>query len=59
MWSWNLIVAFNYYLVLAFVVGTALRGRNYLAMVGLVAGSAERWPKLRALVATHRGIFLR
>src|SRR5204862_327174 len=57
--SWNLISAFNYYLVLAFVVGTALRGRNYLAMIGLVARSADRWPKLRALVATHRGIFLR
>ena len=59
MGSWNLIVAFNYYLVLTLVVGTALRARNYLAMIGLVARSADRWPKLRALAATHRGIFLR
>ena len=59
MGSWNLIVAFNYYLILAFVMGTVLRGRNYLAMIGLIARSADRWPKLRALVATHRGIFLR
>jgi hypothetical protein len=57
--SWNLIVAFNYYLILTLVVGTALRARNYLAMIGLVVRSADRWPKLRALAATHRGIFLR
>src|SRR3954452_21827232 len=55
----NLIDAFSYYLVLAFVTGTVLRTRNYLAMVGLVYNSADRWPKLRALVATHRAIFLR
>lgn len=59
MGSWNLIAAFNYYLVLAFVVGTALRARNYRAMVGLIARSSDRWPKLRTLAATHHGIFLR
>jgi hypothetical protein len=57
--SWNLITAFNYYLILTLAVGTALRARNYLAMAGLVSGSADRWPKLRTLAATHRGIFLR
>ena len=55
----NLIDAFSYYLVLAFVTGTVLRARNYRAMVGLVYNSADRWPKLRALVETHRAIFLR
>src|SRR5215212_2353854 len=55
----NLIDAFSYYLVLAFVTGTILRARNYRAMVGMVYNSADRWPKLRALVATHRAIFLR
>ena len=55
----NLIDAFSLYLVLAFVTGTVLRARNYRAMVGLVYNSADRWPKLRALVATHRAIFLR
>ena len=55
----NLIDAFSYYLVLAFVTGTVLRARNYRAMVGMVYNSADRWPKLRALVATHRAIFLR
>lgn len=55
----NLIDAFNWYLVLAFAVSTALRIRNYLSLVGLVYRSAGRWPKLRALVATHRAILLR
>jgi hypothetical protein len=55
----NLIDAFSYYLVLTFVTGTILRARNYRAMVGMVYSSAGRWPKLRALVATHRAIFLR
>ncbi len=55
----NLIDAFSYYLVLAFVTGIVLRARNYRAIVGLVYNSSERWPKLRALVATHRAIFLR
>jgi hypothetical protein len=55
----NLLDAFNYYLALAFAVGTALRARNLWAMVGLVYHSADRWPRLRAVVKTHRGIFLR
>lgn len=55
----NLIDAFSYYLVLAFVTGTALRARTYRAMLGLVYHSADRWPKLRALVQTHRAILLR
>src|SRR6478735_3692621 len=55
----NLIDAFSYYLVMAFVTGTVLRARNYRAMVGLVFRSADRWPKLRALVKSHRAIFLR
>jgi len=55
----NLLDAFNYYLILTFVVGTILRARNYRAMLGMVYRSAARWPKLRALAATHRAIFLR
>ena len=55
----NLIDAFSSYLVLTFVTGTALRVRNYRAIVGMVYNSSDRWPKLRALVATHRAIFLR
>jgi hypothetical protein len=55
----NLIDAFSLYLVLAFVTGTVLRARTYRAVVGLVYHSADRWPRLRALVRTHRAIFLR
>src|SRR3954468_23697536 len=55
----NLIDAFSLYLVLAFTTGTVLRARNYRAMVGMVYNSSDRWPKLRALVATHRAILLR
>lgn len=59
MTSFNLIDALNYYLVLAFLAGTVLRGRNYRALVGMVYQSAGRWPKLRALAGSHRGVFLR
>jgi hypothetical protein len=55
----NLIDAFNYYLVLAFVVGTILRARNYGKILGLIYRSSARWPKLLALAKTHRAIFLR
>ena len=59
MGSPNLIGLFNYYLILVFVVGTALRARNYRAMIGLIYSYSDRWPKLRILAKTHRGIFLR
>ncbi len=55
----NLINAFNYYLILTFVVGTVLRVRNYRAISGLVYRFSGRWPKLRVLVGTHRAILLR
>ena len=55
----DLIDAFTVYLALAFVTGTVLRARNYLAVVGMVSRSAARWPKLRALVKTHWALFLR
>jgi len=57
--TFNLIDAFSVYLVSTFVTGTILRARNYRAMVGMVYNSSDRWPKLRALVATHRAILLR
>src|SRR5581483_7499665 len=55
----NLIDALNYYLILTFLVGTILRVRNYRAILGMVYRFSDRWPKLRALVNTHRAIFLR
>jgi hypothetical protein len=57
--SVNLLDALTYYLVAAFLIGTVLRFRNYRAIVGIVYHSGDRWPKLRALAHSHRGIFLR
>ena len=54
----NLIEVFNYYLLLAFLVSTAIRIRTYRAILGLVFASPSRWPKLLALVKKHRTIFL-
>jgi len=54
----NLLDAFNYYLILAFVVGTGLRFRTYQAIVGLVFACPSRWPKLLELVKKHRTILL-
>ncbi len=56
--SINLLMAFNYYLVLAFVVSTGIRVRMYLAMVGLVYASSSRWPKLLELVKKHKTLLL-
>src|SRR5258708_7891969 len=55
----NLLDVFSYYLLLSFLLGTVLRARNYRAILGLVYGSSDRLPKLRALVKSHRAIFLR
>jgi hypothetical protein len=54
----NLIDVFNYYLILAFLVSTGMRIRSYRAILGLVFASPSRWPKLLALVKTHRTILL-
>ena len=55
----NLIDAFSYYLILSFAVGTALRVRNYRAILGLVYRFAGRWPRLLELTKKYRSIFLR
>jgi hypothetical protein len=57
--SINLIIALNYYLALAFVVGTVLRVQNYRAILGMISQSSARWPKLRVLAHSHRAVFLR
>jgi len=54
----NLIVVFNWYLILAFVLGTGIRIRTYQAIVGLVCACPGCWPRLLALVNQHRTIFL-
>lgn len=55
----NLIDVLSYYLILSFVVGTALRTRNYRAILGLVYRFAGRWPRLFELTKKHRSVFLR
>ena len=54
----NLLDVFNYYLILAFLVSTAIRIRMYRAIVGLVMASSGRWPKLLVLAKTHWTIFV-
>lgn len=54
----NLLDVFNYYLILGFVVSTAFNIRRYRAMLGLMWGFPNRWPKLLALVKQHRTILL-
>jgi hypothetical protein len=55
----NLIDVLTYYLILAFVVGTVLRIRNYRVLLGVIFTFSQRWPKLLQLVKHHRAIFLR
>ena len=55
----NLIDVFNYYLMLAVVVGTVIRIRNYRAILGVIFTFSHRWPKLLVLAKQHRIVFLR
>jgi len=57
-WHLNLIQCLAVYLVLIFVVGTALRVRQYRALLGMVWSMHDRWPHLVKLAKHHRGIFL-
>lgn len=54
----NLLDVFNYYLVLGFVITLAFNIRRYRAMLGLMWGFPNRWPKLLELVKKHRTILL-
>ncbi len=55
----NLIDGFTYYLILALVVGTVLRFRNYRVILGVIFTFSDRWPKLLVLAKQHRAVFLR
>lgn len=54
----NLIRFFEFYLALAFVASTAMRLRQYEAVVRLVRALPDRWPRLLKLVKEHHTIFL-
>jgi hypothetical protein len=54
----NLIHLFDFYLALAFLVGTVVRIRQYEAVVRLVRAVPGRWPRLFELVKQHHTLFL-
>jgi hypothetical protein len=54
----NLIEVLNYYLILGFLVSAGIRFRSYRAVLGMIVGSRNRWPKLLVLANKHRTIFL-
>jgi hypothetical protein len=54
----NLIRFFEFYLALTFVLSTAVRVRQYEAIIRLVRAVPERWPRLLKLVREHHAIFL-
>jgi hypothetical protein len=54
----NLIRCFDWYLMLIFVAGTALRVRQYRALLALIWLFPGRWPRLLELVKRHHEIFL-
>jgi hypothetical protein len=54
----SLIHLFDFYLVFMFAAGTIRRIDQYLNIGRLVVSGPGRWPKLLALVAGHRMLFL-
>ncbi len=54
----SLIQLFLVYLTLAFLIGTALRIRDYRNALGLVLRAPGRWPRLVKLVRQHHHILL-
>jgi hypothetical protein len=54
----NLIRVFDFYLAMMFVVGSAVRYRQYETIVRLVRAVPERWPRLLGLVREHHAIFV-
>ena len=57
-WHLNLIALFDFYLALTFLLSTAVRVRQYAAVLALVRTFPSRWPRLLDLVKQHRSIFL-
>lgn len=54
----SLIQLFLVYLTLAFLIGTALRVRDYRNALGLILRAQGRWPRLVKLVRQHHHILL-
>ncbi len=58
LWDLNLIRFFEFYLAVTCLASTAMRLRQYEAVVRLVRAMPERWPRLLKLVKEHHSIFL-
>ncbi len=58
LWDLNLIRFFDFYLAVAFLASTAMRLRQYEAVLHLVRAVPQRWPNLLRLIKEHHGIFL-
>jgi hypothetical protein len=56
--SLNLIQVFDYYLILGFILGTALRVRQYGMIFRLLFTVPKRWPKMLQLAREHKTLFL-
>jgi hypothetical protein len=54
----RLIKFFGFYLALIFVISTALRIRQYRALLALAGGLPSRWPRLLQLMKEHSTILL-
>src|SRR5438874_13297854 len=54
----SLISLFLVYLTLVFLIGTALRVRDYRHVLGLVLSVPGRWPRLFKLVKEHHHVLL-
>jgi hypothetical protein len=59
-WLWNLdlIRFFEFYLAVIFVLSTALRVHQYLAVLGLLRAMPNRWPRLLPIIRQHHALFL-
>jgi hypothetical protein len=54
----KLIPLFNFYLALTLFASTALRMRQYWAVIHLVRTFGGRWPRLLKLVSAHRSVLI-
>src|SRR5437764_1478674 len=54
----NLIHLFNFYLGLTFLASTAMRVRQYQAVLALARAVPSRWPRLLELIRAHGTVFL-
>jgi hypothetical protein len=54
----RLIPLFSFYLAVIFLLSTALRIRQYRAVLAIVFGLGNRWPNLLKLVREHLNIFI-